>query len=105
MCPCFSGWASRRTGLVPARGRLRGWRRRGEELDDRGGKAPSPVWENCLLAPLVACSTKKARPTLAAPEDPLQASRPTRVRWLIFLVAGAASWLLYLHRYSWGVIK
>jgi sugar phosphate permease len=31
--------------------------------------------------------------------------RPTRVRWLIFVLACAASWLLYLHRYSWGVIK
>ena len=30
---------------------------------------------------------------------------PTRVRWLIFVLIGAASWLLYLHRYSWGVIK
>ncbi len=29
----------------------------------------------------------------------------TRVRWLIFVLACAASWLLYLHRYSWGVIK
>jgi ACS family glucarate transporter-like MFS transporter len=31
--------------------------------------------------------------------------RPTRVRWLIFVLICAASWLLYLHRYSWGVIK
>jgi MFS transporter, ACS family, glucarate transporter len=31
--------------------------------------------------------------------------RPTRVRWLIFALACAASWLLYLHRYSWGVLK
>jgi sugar phosphate permease len=31
--------------------------------------------------------------------------RPTRVRWLVFTLACAASWLLYLHRYSWGVIK
>jgi MFS family permease len=33
------------------------------------------------------------------------AERPTQVRWLIFALACAASWLLYLHRYSWGVIK
>jgi sugar phosphate permease len=32
-------------------------------------------------------------------------SRPTRVRWLIFVLIGAASWLLYLHRYAWGVVK
>ena len=32
-------------------------------------------------------------------------SRPTRVRWLIFVLACFASWLLYLHRYAWGIIK
>src|SRR5262245_63560181 len=31
--------------------------------------------------------------------------RPTRVRWLRFVLIGAASWLLYLHRYAWGVVK
>src|SRR5262249_55674003 len=31
--------------------------------------------------------------------------RPTQVRWLIFALACAVSWLLYLHRYSWGVIR
>jgi MFS family permease len=31
--------------------------------------------------------------------------RPTRVRWLIFALACATSWLLYLHRYAWGVIR
>ena len=30
---------------------------------------------------------------------------PTRVRWLVFLLASATSWLLYLHRYAWGVIR
>lgn len=33
------------------------------------------------------------------------AERPTQVRWLVFALACAASWLLYLHRYSWGVLK
>jgi ACS family glucarate transporter-like MFS transporter len=33
------------------------------------------------------------------------AARPTSVRWLIFALACFASWLLYLHRYAWGVIK
>ncbi len=37
------------------------------------------------------------------PGDP--SDRPTRVRWLIFGLACAASWLLYLHRYAWGVVK
>jgi sugar phosphate permease len=31
--------------------------------------------------------------------------QPTGVRWLIFFLACAVSWLLYLHRYCWGVIK
>src|SRR5947209_4747849 len=30
---------------------------------------------------------------------------PTRVRWLVFALACAASWLLYLHRYAWGVVR
>jgi sugar phosphate permease len=33
------------------------------------------------------------------------AARPTHARWLIFALACATSWLLYLHRYSWGVIR
>lgn len=32
-------------------------------------------------------------------------SRPTQVRWLVFWLACATSFVLYLHRYSWGVIK
>src|SRR5262245_47640200 len=31
--------------------------------------------------------------------------QPTRVRWIVFVLACAVSWLLYVHRYSWGVIK
>jgi sugar phosphate permease len=30
---------------------------------------------------------------------------PTRGRWLVFALIGSASWLLYLHRYAWGVVK
>jgi MFS transporter, ACS family, glucarate transporter len=33
------------------------------------------------------------------------AARPAGARWLVFALVGAASWLLYLHRYAWGVIK
>ncbi len=36
---------------------------------------------------------------------PAPVERPTRIRWLIIFMACAASFLLYLHRYSWGVIK
>jgi MFS family permease len=39
------------------------------------------------------------------PGDPSNESRPTNVRWIIFVLACAASWLLYLHRYSWGIIR
>src|SRR5947209_20103307 len=42
---------------------------------------------------------------LPANQASIPTDRPTQVRWLVFCVAGAASWLLYLHRYSWGVIK
>lgn len=31
--------------------------------------------------------------------------QPTRIRWVIFFLICAVSWLLYVHRYSWGVIK
>lgn len=39
--------------------------------------------------------------------DPLSLpdGQPTRVRWLVFGLACGTSWLLYVHRYSWGVIK
>jgi sugar phosphate permease len=45
---------------------------------------------------------------VVAVDKPFAGSRapaPTRVRWLIFGLACAVSWLLYLHRYSWGVVK
>lgn len=42
----------------------------------------------------------------SAPTDDSAASaRVTGVRWLVFMLACATSFLLYLHRYSWGVIK
>ncbi len=31
--------------------------------------------------------------------------KPTQTRWVIFGLACLASWLNYVHRYSWGVIK
>jgi sugar phosphate permease len=43
--------------------------------------------------------------TSASPADAASFDRPTRVRWLVFLLACAASFLLYLHRYAWGVVK
>ena len=39
------------------------------------------------------------------PLQPPLLARPTQVRWLIFSLACATSWLLYLHRYAWGIIK
>jgi len=38
-------------------------------------------------------------------DGPHAYQRPTQVRWLIFVLACAVSWLLYLQRYAWGVIK
>lgn len=35
----------------------------------------------------------------------LDTSRPTKVRWLIFGLAALASYINYVHRYSWGVIR
>ena len=32
-------------------------------------------------------------------------SQPTNVRWMIFVLASLASYINYVHRYSWGVIK
>ncbi len=31
--------------------------------------------------------------------------RPTNIRWLIFGLASATSFLLYIHRYTWGILK
>jgi sugar phosphate permease len=44
-------------------------------------------------------------PEKSASNDLSGSQRPTRVRWLIFGLSCAVSWLLYLHRYAWGVIK
>lgn len=33
------------------------------------------------------------------------ASRPTRFRWTVFVLACGTSWMLYLHRYVFGLIK
>jgi len=32
-------------------------------------------------------------------------TRPTNVRWTVFALCGTTSWLLYLHRYSFALIK
>ena len=33
------------------------------------------------------------------------AERPTKIRWLIFALTCCISFVLYLHRYSWGMVK
>ena len=38
------------------------------------------------------------------PEPPPTAAGPTNVRWQIFGLSCAASWTLYLHRYTFGLI-
>ncbi|MEO8495081.1 MAG: MFS transporter [Planctomycetota bacterium] len=37
--------------------------------------------------------------------QPLVDERPTKVRWLVFVLASGTSWMLYLHRYSWNFIR
>ena len=32
------------------------------------------------------------------------AAGDSRIRWRIFALACAASWLLYLHRYAWNIV-
>lgn len=42
---------------------------------------------------------------MASEADLSSLQRPTGVRWLIFTLACTTSWMLYVHRYAWGVIK
>ncbi|MCH2212833.1 MAG: MFS transporter [Fuerstiella sp.] len=44
-------------------------------------------------------------PDLVSSGDKIDADQPTNVRWLIFGLASLASYINYVHRYSWGVIK
>jgi MFS transporter, ACS family, glucarate transporter len=37
--------------------------------------------------------------------QPQLGQRPTKVRWLVFVLASGTSWMLYLHRYSWNFIR
>lgn len=32
-------------------------------------------------------------------------SRPTNVRWLVFMLGAGTSWILYVHRYAFGMMK
>ena len=45
-----------------------------------------------------------SQPPVAAPTGN-SSQRPTRVRWVIFALACATSFVLYLHRYTWGLVK
>ena len=35
----------------------------------------------------------------------LERQRPTNTRWMIFALSCAVSFILYLHRYTWGFVK
>lgn len=37
-------------------------------------------------------------------ESPQEPTSPTNVRWVVFALACATSFLLYLHRYSWNIV-
>lgn len=40
------------------------------------------------------------------PDRPLKkGGRPTNVRWMMFVMACGTSWFLYLHRYTWNLIR
>ena len=52
-----------------------------------------------MAAPLHDASTAPSEIRVPPP------SRPTNVRWVIFSLAALASYINYVHRYSWGVIK
>jgi sugar phosphate permease len=36
---------------------------------------------------------------------PKTSAEPTNILWLVFALASATSFLLYLHRYTWGFVK
>ncbi|MES1213614.1 MAG: MFS transporter, partial [Singulisphaera sp.] len=43
-------------------------------------------------------------PNFRLPDTPVSVAPPTGVRWQIFGLSCAASWTLYLHRYTFGLI-
>ena len=49
-------------------------------------------------------SNQSDMPVSAASLDSLQ-ERPSKIRWLIFALTCCISFVLYLHRYSWGMVK
>ena len=55
------------------------------------------------LGHVISATTEATAPTMTSPSP--RSQEPTTVRWLVFTLACAASFILYLHRYSWGVIK
>ena len=40
-----------------------------------------------------------------APPIVVPGERPTRVRYMVFVLGFGTSWMLYLHRYSFALIK
>ena len=56
------------------------------------------------------CRTARAPEVLAtetastSPATEIRES-PTNIRWMVFGLASASSFLLYLHRYTWGIIR
>ena len=43
-------------------------------------------------------------PADSAVDEPAR-EEPTRIRWMIFALASGMSFVLYLHRYTWGMVK
>lgn len=42
---------------------------------------------------------------MTAPHSLDSHERPTNIRWLVFSLACGTSWMLYLHRYTWNIIR
>ena len=56
-------------------------------------------------APLPDDSTTPAESANIAATAAELGEKPTNVRWLMFVLACGTSFILYLHRYTWGFVK
>ena len=59
-----------------------------------------------MLKPRQACTTSDANGKPMSDERSLQGTQiPTKRRWIVFGLAAATSFILYLHRYTWNFIR
>src|SRR5438132_13911209 len=71
--------------------------------------SPSVLWYGAPRAAVLIQSARQPRvgPTPSSRHTTVQTcpAAPTRVRSLVFALACGISFLLYLHRYTWGFVK